>query len=295
MKNTVLVFGATGLLGATLCPQLKLAGWCVIRQSRSQGAEIRCDPSNLKSVRDVIKDHRPVAIVNLVANSNVDYCESHLSESYITNVRTVENLAIAINEINTRPHLVHISSDHLYAESGPHSERSVLPINVYALTKFTGELFALQSGATVLRTNFFGRSRVDNRSSFTDWIYNSLSSARSITVFEDVLFSALHMVTLSTYITKAIEYRLPGIFNVGSREGLSKAKFAEIFADILNLDKSYLKFGSIKDVKLEARRPLDMRMDIDKFESKFDLIMPNMVDQISKAAAEYTRIKHEIR
>ena len=287
MGDEVLVFGANGLLGETLCPQLERVGLRVLRQSREKIADVRCNPVDPDSVHAALKGLRPVAIVNLVANSNVDYCESHMSEAYLANVRTVEVLASEIQEMESRPHLVHISTDHLYNGMGPHREESVLPMNAYAITKFCGELVALKAGATVMRTNFFGRSKTDRRTSFTDWLYNSLISGQPFTVFEDVLFSALHMDTLTTYITRVIESRRAGVFNVGSRNGLSKAKFAELFAEALGLDTSGMKEGSFKDMKLTALRPQDMRMDVTAFESEFGVRVPNMVDQVSDAAEEY--------
>lgn len=287
MTDDVLVFGASGLLGAVLCPQLQRKGWRVFRQSREEGAEVQCDPADLGSVRAAVKGLRPVAIVNLVAISNVDYCENHLSEAYIANVRTVEILATVAREMESRPHLVQISTDHLYSGTGPHRESTVLPINAYAITKLAGELVALQAGATVMRTSFFGRSHTERRISFTDWLYKSLISGKTFTVFEDVLFSALHMETLAACVARIIETRRAGVFNVGSRNGLSKARFAKLFAEELGLDTSGMKVGSFKDVKLTAPRPQDMRMDVTAFESAFGMNMPDLAKQIRVAADEY--------
>jgi dTDP-4-dehydrorhamnose reductase len=210
-----------------------------------------------------------------------------MTEAYLANVRTVEVLASLISEMEAPPHLVQISTDHIYSGTGPHSESPVMPMNAYALTKLAGELIALQAKATVLRTNFFGRSNTGHRVSFTDWLYNSLTSGHSFTIFDDVLFSALNMETLADCISKVIQSTRTGVFNVGSRNGLSKARFAVIFAEHLGLNISAMKVGSLRDAQLAAPRPYDMRMDISAFEAEFGLRMPDMAEQIFDAAERY--------
>ena len=287
MSNTVLVLGASGLLGATLCPKLRLAGWRVLRQSRHEGYEIRCNPSDYRSTIAALKGLRLTAIVNLVAASDVDYCECNLSEAYVANVKTVEVCSKIVHEMDPSPHFLQISTDQLYGGVGPHDENSAAPLNVYALTKLTAEQIALQANATVLRTNFFGRSLSPNRISFTDWLYRALISEKQFVVFEDIQFSGLHIESLVNHIISVLEAPRAGIFNVGSRAGLSKADFAKIFAEALRLDTSSMKVDSSESIYLKAPRPKDMRMDTAMFESKFGLKMPDLSKEIIVAANEY--------
>ena len=291
MAKSVLVFGASGLLGSTLSPLLERAGFLVIRQGRDNDADIICNPVETKSVKAILNECHPSVIINLVANSNVDFCEGHISEAYLANARPVEILVAEIQKMSPKPHLIHISTDHVYGAIGPHSELTVLPKNVYALTKLYGEEIALKAGATVLRTNFFGRSKTVKRASFTDWLYQSLISGQPFTVFEDVFFSALNMKDLSAFIITVAHMKISGVFNVGSRKGLSKAKTAELFASNLGLDPLNMSKGSIKDKLLPAQRPLDMRMDSTAFEVAFSLRVPDMVDQVYDAAKDYRSLK----
>ena len=92
----------------------------------------------------------------------------------------------------------------MYSGAGPHSEEHVHPINVYGLSKYTGELIAQQAGATILRTNLYGLSHCPDRKSFSDWAIQSLRDSAPITVFEDVKFSALHIKTLCEFVGLAI-------------------------------------------------------------------------------------------
>jgi dTDP-4-dehydrorhamnose reductase len=289
MPTDVIVFGANGLLGSTLCTQLEILGFRILRQSRDSNADLTCNPVDQISVHAALKGLRSSAIINLVANSNVDFCENNITDAYLANIKTVEILTSEIMNMASPPHLIQISTDHLYNGTGPHSEGDALPINIYALSKLCSEMVALKAGGTVIRTNFFGRSNHELRISFSDWIYNSLISGHSFTVFDDVLFSALHMKTLSICIGKIIESKRQGIFNVGSRNGISKAKFAKVFADLLGLDTKNMNIGSFKDAALSAPRPQDMRMDVSSFESEFSIILPDMLNEIKFASDEYRR------
>jgi dTDP-4-dehydrorhamnose reductase len=285
--SVILVLGAEGMLGATLCPGLSAMGYRVFRQSRRGGTEVTFDPLNEAAVAAALGEHQPYAVINLIAESNVDACQLDIQRAYLANVRTVENLVLAMAAGRSTAHLIQISTDHVYDGVGPHEESAALPCNVYALTKYAGELAALRAGATVIRTNFFGRSRSANRISFSDWVVNSLRSKAEITVFEDVYFSALHMTTLTQCVEQVIRQRHSGVFNVGCKDGLSKADFAQLLARRLGLDTAGMKVGSVKDLSLSAFRPSDMRMDVHSFERSFSVEMPGMAQQIALAAGEY--------
>ncbi len=286
-RATVVVFGAYGLLGASLCQVLADSGYRVLKQSRGHSGDISCDPTNKEEVTRLLNSIQPVAVINLVALSNVDVCEVDLPAAYIANVRSVEVLVSAILETQSRPHLIHISTDHVYMGIGPHKESSVSPINNYAMTKYAGELLAHQVGATILRTNFIGKSRNSSRQSLTDWIFQSLVEGRDFTVFDDVFFSALSMKSLSNYVANAIEARVAGVFNVGTEDGISKADFAKKFASCLGLNSDKMHIGSVMDMKLIAPRPTDMRLNVTLFKKTFGIDLPDMDTQICEIAADY--------
>src|SRR5450830_2101776 len=91
-SQVILVMGAEGMLGRSLCPGLAAAGYRVIRQSRRVGADICFDPLDEVAVRSAIADHRPDAVINLIAESSVDICQTDMRQAYRANVRVVETL-----------------------------------------------------------------------------------------------------------------------------------------------------------------------------------------------------------
>ena len=287
--NRVLVLGAYGMLGSSLCRRLVDDGYTVLRQGRGINAELTIDPTDGDEVADLIKRHPVDAIVNLIAATNVDHCEDDPQGAYRANVLVVEALTQAIRGYGSlSPHLIHISTDQVYDGLGPHVEGRIAPCNVYALSKLAGELTASKVGSTVLRTNFFGHSQCAGRASLSDWIVSSLRAGQQITVFDDVLFSALHIDTLCTAIELAVRTGHIGKFNVGCRNGYSKARLAFGLAERLGLDCELMTIGRAQDMKLRARRPLDMRMDTTQFERTFCFAAPTFESQIDLAAQEYS-------
>ena len=289
--SSVIVFGATGLLGASLVPALRARGYTVLAQSRGPGGDLRLDPSDRMAVCAALAIHRPTAVINLVAATDVDKCEAQTELAWQANAGVVAAIVGGIlasnNDPASRPHLVHISTDQVYNGPGPHTEDEVHPINVYGLSKYTGELLAERVGATVLRSNFYGRSRSAGRVSFSDWLVRSLREKTPITVFDDVKFSAIHIDTLCVYIARSIELRPAGTFNAGCRDGISKADFAMALARALGLPTENVRMGTSANADLKARRPLDMTLQVARLEAALDLQCPNMFNEIQHAAKEY--------
>ena len=287
--HRVLVVGAHGLLGSSLVPQLRAAGHEVISQSRGPHADLTLDPGDTEALGIAVDNLAIDTVVNLAGATNVDFCEDHPQAAYLANVRTVLSIAQVLQERRVRrpPHLVHISTDQVYDGKGPHYESSPCPCNVYALSKLAGELAAQAIDATILRTNFVGRSRCPGREGFSDWLIKHLRSRAPITVFDDVLFSPLNMGTLCQFIDLMVMRRVSGLFNLGSGGGTSKAEFAMRLAHAAGLDSSCMKVGRSQDARLRAKRPLDMRLNTSHFERAFGVIVPQLELEIQLTAREY--------
>ena len=283
----VLVLGAGGLLGADLVPYLMSKGYTVATHGRGSG-DYKFALNSTELVNQTLDKISPDYVVNLVGLTDVDQCEREPNQAYADNVRSVENVTNWLSKKNGLVHLIHISTDQVYDGSGIHTESNVTLTNYYAFSKYAGELVASKVGATVLRTNFFGRSHCGKRTSLTDWLFGALSKKESIRVFEDVQFSPLSMSTLVELIEVCIRKKPSGIFNVGTKNGFSKADFAFSFARHLNLRNDKMERTTTDQVTfLKTYRPKDMRMDCSLFEKSMGVSMPNLEDEIIKVAKEY--------
>lgn len=281
-----LVMGAYGLLGSRLCPALELVGHVVFRQGRRPEADWTADPTELACIEKLISNTNPDVIINLNALTNVDACEDNPAGAYSANVKPVEVFAELLKD--TSIYFVHISTDQVYSGKGPHREFHALPCNVYALSKYAGELACQSIRASVLRTNFVGRSVAAGRLGFTDWLYRAFSEHQKITLFEDVWFSPLHIDQLASALEWVGRKKPEGIFNLGARDGISKAGFALKFAERLGLDTSLAGLGKLAEKQLRAPRPLDMQLEVEEFERLRGTALPDIDLVINAAVADYS-------
>lgn len=285
--TNIVVTGGNGMLGHSLIPTLLKEGHLVTCLGRSLANKtIVVDYSSVDSIHQVLDDINPEFIVNLAALTDVDQCERCPQDAYTANVRVVEILADWIRK-NNHCHLIQISTDHFYDGSKKPIEKNIKILNHYAFSKYAGEIVAQGVGSTILRTNFFGKSLNPERQSFSDWAINGFRSRRKIFLLSDVFFSPLSMSTLCRFICHIIKNPATGTFNLGSKNGISKADFVICLAKLLDQRHVHLENGYLKDLELFAPRPLDMRMDCSKFESTFDLELPNLDEEIKSIESEY--------
>ncbi len=283
------MLGAYGFLGSILSSTLAAAGHVVLRQGRSNAAQVPCDPLDARAFRSVLGQHHPSTIINLIAMTDVDLCEREPVRAFEANVQVVESIVQAVGQESKvdRLHLIQISTDQVYDGPGPHHEADTRPPNVYGVTKHEGEVVAQGIGASVLRTNFVGRSRSPNRKSLSDWIVDSLRATQPITVFANIRFNPLHVSTLCHCIERVVSVQTPGVFNVGAINGISKAEFAQSLASQLCLDSASMQSGSYVEMPQKARRPLDMTMAVDKFQRTFGVSLPRVEGEVRLVAKEY--------
>jgi dTDP-4-dehydrorhamnose reductase len=287
-SGKLLVTGATGLLGSTLVLYLKKCGYEVVTHALTAEADFKFDLSDRASSYEQLEQIQPDLIINLVGLTSVDLCEDRIDVAYLVNTRTVENLAHWILSSGTGCYLVQISTDQVYDGVGPHAEDEITITNNYALSKYAGDLAASLVPSTILRTNFVGRSKVSQRESLTDWVYNSMMLRKHVQVLDDIYFSPLSMEKLVEMIELVIDKKPIGIYNLGSRNGMSKADFDFAFAEHLNLPTNTMsRIKASQATFLKAYRPKDMRMDSSKFENMLGVKLPFLIDQIQQISKEY--------
>jgi dTDP-4-dehydrorhamnose reductase len=275
----VLLTGATGLLGPYLTAAFNDIGR-VSTLARSK-ADFNIDLLDSEAVCNLIADFKPDLVVHAAALTNVDYCEIHPNEAYALNSGTTRVIAAALNSSSR---LIYFSTDQVYpGSSGPHREEGCDPVNVYGKSKLEGESEALRHpGTIVLRTNIFGPSLSISRRSLSDFVIESLSEHRQVEFFSDILFSPLHLKSMAQFVVRSVQAGLTGIYNLGSRDGMSKKDFAHAIATHLGLSLNNARTVSFRQHAFLAPRPADMRMNVTRLENILGERMPSLADEIIK-------------
>ena len=280
MRARVIVTGATGLLGPYILDAARAFGRCW-GLARS-GADICCDLTDAAAVRAAFHQIRPDAVIHSAAYTDVDGCERDPALSDRVNRLGSANVAAAMRGEGS---LLYVSTDQVYPDSGgPHAEHSVAPVNVYGRSKAAGEAAVLAGHprVAVVRTNLFGPARVPTRRSLSDFVSDALRESRPITLFRDVLFSPLHVATFAGVLFEMLEKNVRGIFNVGSRNGMSKRDFGFLIAAHLGLPTNFVSEGDSTSVSGRAPRPRDLRMDVMRIEAALGRAMPSCDEEVRK-------------
>lgn len=131
----IVVTGARGMLGRDL---LALFG------ERAQGTcREDMDITSFSSVRATIGRLKPSVVVNAIAYTDVDGCETNRDLAFRVNGDGVRNLAVVTAEIGAK--LVQVSSDYVFDGKGDaplREDATVNPLSVYGRSKLAGEEFA---------------------------------------------------------------------------------------------------------------------------------------------------------
>lgn len=288
--GTVLVTGASGLLGSALGAVLAREGYGVIRHGRSLPAEghLSFPLEHLALIEPAVRERRPDWIIHAAGNTNVDACERDHAAARRLHVEASAELARAAHRHGSR--LLYISTDSVYdgESAGPHAEHGAIrPCNHYARTKREGELACLEILDTTLvaRVNFFGLHPT-RRQGLAAWLIDTLRSGRSLDGFTDVHFNPLFSHDLAGLLVEAIRRGLPGgLYNFGAADSCSKYDFARRIARGLGADPGLVRPSTLAAAGLGAPRPRRTVMDTGKLAGALHRPMPTIQDGLLRLFA----------
>jgi dTDP-4-dehydrorhamnose reductase len=278
-----LIFGGTGLLGKRLAEELSKHYEVIVSSPSSTNPVFFGDGH---SVKNLISKFHPNFIINCSAFADVDGCETDPAKAYNLNALGVKEISESIVNVDNNIRLIHISTDHFYDDQMPSSEESISPHNIYAYSKLLGEYYISNNNFVVLRTNFFGKS-LSNKKSFTDWVYENISTKKELNLFTDIIFNPLSILTIEKLLLEILKSDKTGIYNFGSSSYLSKYEFAYKFCSALGLDTSLLSKALSPSGSKFTKRPKSMIMSVSKFEESFGIILPTLEDEIRLTSQEY--------
>lgn len=264
IKSRILVFGSNGMLGQRLtkffeAQHVEFLASSFEDFSYNKNVEyIQCDITDRSKTKKLIFDFCPDYIINVAAYTNVDKSESERETAWKVNVKSVEYMAEAARIIDA--HIIHISSDYIFdGENGPYLETAIPnPIGYYGRTKLASEnvlkLYAVKH--TIIRTNVLYGPTHFGRPDFVKWVIDSLRNKNQIRIVTDQINNPTFIDDLVQAITKIIELKKEGTYNIGGPDFLSRYDFTLMIADFFNLDKNLVVPILTKDLNQPARRPL---------------------------------------
>lgn len=266
----ILTIGGTGMLGSSIMlteTTHDLYGTYLYQKPKSTKMK-ELDITDEKWVEKILNEINPDAIIHTAAITDVDLCEKKPDFARKVHVDGTRNLVRYAREL--KAYFLYISTDSVFdGVKGNYKETETPnPMNVYAKTKFEGEVETLKYiNSSVIRVNIYGYNWLPKQS-IAEWILNTLKKKEPIKLFTDVYFSPILVNHLTEFLFEIVERKLKGIYHVSEPEGISKFNFGRLLAKIYNLNRNLIVPISISSINLKAFRPLNPTLDCSKIQQE---------------------------
>jgi dTDP-4-dehydrorhamnose reductase len=231
------VIGALGQLGMDVSGIFEKNGHDVVRLDIDD-----VDISNIDSLVPVLSNIKTDILINTAAFHNVEKCEGDPYTAFNVNAIGAKNLAMLSNDLNF--YLIHISTDYVFdgKKQQPYieSDRPV-PLNVYANTKLSGELFieAIAKNALVLRSSgLYGVNpcRAKGGMNFAQLMLKLAGEGKTIKVVDNEVLTPTYTVEIARQILKLSNNRITGICHGTAEGACSWYEFAKTIFEIKGIN-----------------------------------------------------------
>ena len=268
----VLIFGGNGQVGRALQTTLSALGHEVVALSRNDSGG---DLLNFGAIAEVIERISPHVIINAAAYTQVDLAETQREAAWSVNAEAVANLAQCANSAGAL--LIHFGTDFVFDGTGNRAWRETdeeRPLSVYGESKLAGERAILGSGCrhVILRVSWVHAAGHKNFiTSFLNWA----RTKPTVSVVDDqwgTPTSAMDIArAVGVVIDRAIDdASLDGVYHFANAGFTTRFGCAKYIASLLPVeDLPNLNPARSAEFELPARRPLNCRLETEKFRKTF--------------------------
>ncbi|RPH28140.1 dTDP-4-dehydrorhamnose reductase [Buttiauxella warmboldiae] len=290
----ILLFGKTGQVGWELQRSLALLGNIIAVDVHS--AEYCGDFSNPEGVAETVRRVKPDVIVNAAAHTAVDKAESERDFAQLLNATSVEAIAKEAEKI--KAWLIHYSTDYVFPGDGdkPWLETdATAPLNTYGETKLAGEI-AVQQYCTrhlIFRTSWVFAGKGNN---FAKTMLRLAKDREELSIINDQFGAPTGAELLADCTAHAIKTALgkpevAGLYHLVASGTTTWFDYANlVFAEA---KKAGLGLAVSKTIPVPtsayptpARRPQNSRLNTQKFQDSFGLILPDWDVGVKRMLAE---------
>lgn len=279
----ILLFGKTGQVGWEL--QRALAPLGTVTAVDVKSTTYCGDFSNPEGVAETVRRVRPDVIVNAAAHTAVDKAETEREFAELLNATSVEAIAVEAEKLGAW--LIHYSTDYVFPGTGetPWLETdAVAPLNVYGETKLAGEK-AVQENCTkhlIFRTSWVYAGKGNN---FAKTMLRLAKDRPELSVINDQFGAPTGAELLADCTAHAIRTALhkpevAGLYHLVASgtttwHDYAALVFAEAKAAGMELAIEKLNAVPTSAYPTPARRPTNSRLNTEKFQRQFDLVLPD--------------------
>ena len=278
----ILLFGKTGQVGWELQRALAPLGNVIALDMHSE--DYCGDFCNPEGIAETVRAIKPDVIVNAAAHTAVDKAESEQGLAQLLNATSVE--AIAKEAAKIGAWVVHYSTDYVFPGNGETPWRETdetAPLNVYGQTKLDGEkaLQAYCPNHLIFRTSWVYAGKGNN---FAKTMLRLAKERKELSVINDQVGAPTGAELLADCTAHAIRIAMTrpevaGLYHLVASNTTTWYDYAAlVFAEArkagIELAVEKLNAVSTTAYPTPARRPLNSRLNTEKFQSNFGLVLP---------------------
>ena len=245
------------------------------------------DITNLEAIREMVAQEEVKAIINCAAYTNVDKAEEDEAFCELLNAKAVENLAIAMKEVDGL--LVHVSTDYVFG-GDPYNtpcteDKKGTPTGVYGKTKLQGEQNIQKIGChhLIIRTAWlyseFGKN-------FVKTMLNLTSTKPQLKVVFDQTGTPTYAYDLAAAIYDIVENRKyegkDGIYHYSNEGVCSWFDFTKMIAEYAGNTECDIQPCHSNEFPSPVKRPSYSVLDKSKIKSVFGVEVPYWTDSLKK-------------
>lgn len=219
------------------------------------------DIADFEKVKKYIKDNKPNFIINTAAFHQVDECEKEIQKAFLINSFAEKNLAEVCKEENIV--LVQISTDYVFGadkkRNMPYTEEDLPgPINIYGLSKLTGEYFVryfCERYFIIRPAGLFGVTGAKGKGgNFIETMLKLAKEKKEVIIKNDEFTSPTYTKELAENIAELIKTDKYGIYHITSQGECSWYEFAQKIFELTNA-KVNCRPVSSAEFPVIAKRP----------------------------------------
>lgn len=294
MTKKILIFGG-GFVGLNLAYTAKEKGWepyiadCVQRSHPPEITWLISDITDEADTKNTVNKIKPDYIVNVAALADVDKAEQNRELAYKINVDGAKYLAEASKKVDAG--YLYFSSDAVFSgrESIYHDNDQAAPVNYYGYTKSIAErdIIKINPQSMILRVSLILGYSIAGGNSFFEAFKNKLENSSIIACTDTEIRTPIDVYTLCECVIMLLEKNLSGVFNIGSKDHVSRLELSRKIASVLNFDENKVvgQEETGQAVTGRASRHRNGILAVSKIEEALNIKMPG-IDEVIKRAAD---------
>ena len=258
--SPLLIIGKTGTLGKAFVEICKMRSIPYVALGRDD-----IDILNENSIRLLVDEYRPWAMINATGYVRVDDAEQYQKECFAINTTAASLLAKVCFDHDIR--FMSFSSDLVFdgeKRSPYHEDDKVLPLNIYGISKSEAEklIMAENPSALVIRTSaFFGPW---DKYNFVYAVLDAIKQNQTYYMPGDVIISPTYVPDLCHKAMDLFIDEEKGIWHLSNEGNVTWAEFGGIIAERSGSKKHQLVSKPLAEMGWKAKRPLYSVLQSDK-------------------------------